>query len=42
LADEIPVLIGELFKQYAKDRKAGQAFGDWVDQAPVWPSAPAA
>jgi sulfite reductase (NADPH) hemoprotein beta-component len=42
LADEIPVLIGELFKQYAKERTAGQAFGDWVDQAPVWPSAPAA
>ena len=42
LADEIPVLIGELFKQYAKERKAGQAFGDWVDQAPVWPAAPAA
>ena len=42
LADEIPVLIGELFKQYAKERTTGQAFGDWVDQAPVWPAAPAA
>ncbi len=42
LSDEIPVLIGELFKQYAKERKAGQAFGDWVDQAPVWPAAPTA
>jgi sulfite reductase (NADPH) hemoprotein beta-component len=42
LVDDIPVLIGELFKQYAKERHAGQAFGDWVDQAAVWPAAPAA
>jgi sulfite reductase (NADPH) hemoprotein beta-component len=41
-ADEIPVVIGALFQQYAKERKAGQAFGDWVDQAAVWPAAPAA
>jgi sulfite reductase beta subunit-like hemoprotein len=41
-ADDIPVVIGALFQQYAKERKAGQAFGDWVDQAAVWPAAPAA
>ena len=36
---EIPVLIGTLFNQYAKERQAGQAFGDWVDGAAVWPVA---
>jgi sulfite reductase (NADPH) hemoprotein beta-component len=39
-ADEIPVVIGALFNQYAKERTAGQAFGDWVDAAAVWPVAP--
>ncbi len=38
-ADEIPVVVGALFQQYAKERKAGQAFGDWVDGAAVWPVA---
>ena len=38
-ADEIPVLIGTLFNQYAKERQASQAFGDWVDGAAVWPVA---
>ena len=41
-ADEIPVVVGALFQQYAKERKNGQAFGDWVDQASVWPVAPSA
>lgn len=39
LADEIPTVIGALFQQYAKERKAGQAFGDWADQAAIWPAA---
>ncbi|NBX00938.1 sulfite reductase, partial [bacterium] len=38
LADELPVAIGELFKQYAKERKAGQAFGDWANEATIWPT----
>lgn len=38
-AAEIPVVIGGLFQQYAKDRKADQAFGDWVNDAAVWPAA---
>ena len=42
LADEIPVVVGALFQQYAKERKAGQAFGDWADQAAIWPATPAA
>jgi sulfite reductase beta subunit-like hemoprotein len=33
------VVVGALFQQYAKERKAGQAFGDWVDGAAVWPVA---
>jgi sulfite reductase (NADPH) hemoprotein beta-component len=37
--EEIPVLVGALFQQYAKERRAGQGFGDWVDQAAVWPTA---
>jgi sulfite reductase (NADPH) hemoprotein beta-component len=41
-ADEIPAVVGALFQQYAKERKAGQAFGDWADQAAIWPAAPAA
>ena len=41
-ADEIPVVVGALFQQYAKERKAGQAFGDWADQAAIWPATPAA
>ena len=39
LADEIPVVIGNLFQQYAKERTTDQAFGDWVDAAAVWPVA---
>ena len=38
LLDEIPVAVGELFKQYAQQRKSGQAFGDWVNEAAVWPA----
>ncbi|MFM9000994.1 MAG: NADPH-dependent assimilatory sulfite reductase hemoprotein subunit [Verrucomicrobiota bacterium] len=37
--DEIPNLVGGLFQQYAKERRAGQAFGDWADAAPIWPAA---
>ena len=42
LADEIPSVVGALFRQYAQERKPGQAFGDWANQAPIWPAAPAA
>lgn len=38
-AAEIPVVIGDLFQQYAKARKTDQAFGDWVNDAAVWPAA---
>lgn len=38
LLDEIPVAIGGLFKQYAQERKNGQAFGDWVNDAAIWPA----
>ncbi len=37
--DEIPNVLGGLFQQYAKERRAGQAFGDWADAAPIWPAA---
>ena len=37
--DEIPNVISGLFQQYAKERRAGQAFGDWADGAPIWPAA---
>ncbi len=37
--DEIPHVLGGLFQQYAKERRAGQAFGDWADAAPIWPAA---
>lgn len=37
--DEIPVLVGGLYQQYAKERRPGQAFGDWADQAAIWPTA---
>jgi sulfite reductase beta subunit-like hemoprotein len=37
LLDEIPVAVGELFK-HAQQRKSGQAFGDWVNEAAVWPA----
>ena len=37
--DEIPNVISGLFQQYAKERSAGQAFGDWADGAPIWPAA---
>ncbi|MEY3958545.1 MAG: sulfite reductase hemoprotein beta-component [Verrucomicrobiota bacterium] len=40
--DEIPNVLGGLFQQYAKERRAGQAFGDWADAAPIWPAAPQA
>ena len=36
LADDITAGIAELFKQYAKERKAGQAFGDWANEANIW------
>ena len=37
--EQIPVVIGALFNQYAQERQASQAFGDWVDGAAVWPVA---
>ncbi len=37
--DENPHVLGGLFQQYAKERRAGQAFGDWADAAPIWPAA---
>ncbi len=39
LIDEIPTIVGNLFQQYAKERQSGEAFGDWVDHANVWPTA---
>ena len=39
LTDEIPVVIANLFQQYAKERTPDQSFGDWVDAAAVWPVA---
>jgi len=38
LADDITAGIAELFKQYAKERKEGQAFGDWANEANIWPA----
>ena len=42
LADEIPSVIGTLFRQYAGERRSGQAFGDWANEAAIWPAPPAA
>lgn len=41
--DEIPVALGQLFQRYAKERTAGQSFGDWSDRAAdLWATAPTA
>ena len=39
--DDIPTLLGELFRRYARERAPGQAFGDWTDAVGDLWSAPA-
>ena len=40
--DDIPVLLGGLFSRYAKERRAGQGFGDWTDATKdIWETAAA-
>jgi sulfite reductase beta subunit-like hemoprotein len=41
-ADEIPVVVGAAVPAVRQGTQGRQAFGDWADQAAIWPAVPAA